>query len=54
MCYKVIERYAVCKCLYFEHAVDPCERYGHHEVEEKTVLVGYVCSRHSMSRRYDR
>ncbi|KAJ5189860.1 hypothetical protein N7491_008097 [Penicillium cf. griseofulvum] len=49
MCYKVVERYSVCKCLYFEHSIDPCSAYGQrgHEVQEKTVLVGYTCDRHS-------
>ncbi|KAJ5457527.1 hypothetical protein N7475_008915 [Penicillium sp. IBT 31633x] len=49
MCYKVVERYSVCKCLYFEHSVDPCSAYGQrdHEVQEKTVLVGYTCDKHS-------
>ncbi|KAJ5326197.1 hypothetical protein N7541_010962 [Penicillium brevicompactum] len=49
MCYKVVERYSVCKCLYFEHSIDPCQAYGQrgHTVQEKTVLVGYACDRHS-------
>ena len=52
MCYKVVERFSVCKCLYYEHAVDPCERYGQygHSAEEKTVLVGYACEKHSYRR----
>lgn len=49
MCYKVVERYSVCKCLYFEHSIDPCSAYGQrgHGVQEKTVLVGYTCDKHS-------
>ncbi|KAJ5757110.1 uncharacterized protein N7511_007292 [Penicillium nucicola] len=49
MCYKVVERYSVCKCLYFQHSIDPCQAYGqrNHPVQEKTVLVGYVCDTHS-------
>ncbi|KAJ5481056.1 hypothetical protein N7539_006950 [Penicillium diatomitis] len=49
MCYKVVERYSVCKCIYFQHSIDPCTAYGQrgHSIQEKTVLVGYVCSRHS-------
>ncbi|OOQ87368.1 hypothetical protein PEBR_17202 [Penicillium brasilianum] len=49
MCYKVVERYSVCKCVYFQHSIDPCSAYGQrgHSVQEKTVLVGYACSRHS-------
>ncbi|KAJ5806839.1 hypothetical protein N7474_010431 [Penicillium riverlandense] len=42
MCYRVVERYAACKCLYFEHSIDPCSSFGQrgHSVLEKTVLVG--------------
>jgi len=49
MCYKVVERYSVCKCVYFQHSIDPCSAYGQrgHSVQEKTVLVGYACPRHS-------
>lgn len=48
MCYQIVERYAVCKCLYHRHAVDPCNNYGRpgHEVTEKTVLVGFACPDH--------
>ncbi|KAF2091106.1 hypothetical protein K490DRAFT_33572 [Saccharata proteae CBS 121410] len=51
MCYQVVERYAVCRCLYHKHSVDPCSSYGQygHPVQEKTVLVGYACSVHSAS-----
>lgn len=49
MCYKVVERYSVCKCIYFQHSIDPCSAYGQrgHSVQEKTVLVGYACAGHS-------
>ncbi|KAF2140055.1 uncharacterized protein K452DRAFT_198681, partial [Aplosporella prunicola CBS 121167] len=49
MCYQVVERYAVCRCLYHKHAIDPCAQYGQygHSVQEKTVLVGYACSVHA-------
>ncbi|KAJ6084530.1 hypothetical protein N7486_011330 [Penicillium sp. IBT 16267x] len=49
MCYKVVERYSVCKCIYFQHSTDPCAAYGQrgHSVQEKTVLVGYACSIHA-------
>ncbi|KAF7509457.1 hypothetical protein GJ744_008020 [Endocarpon pusillum] len=54
MCYQVIERYAVCRCLYYRHAIDPCQSYGqrHHHAHEKTVLTGYACPRHSTRRTY--
>ncbi|RAH49447.1 uncharacterized protein BO95DRAFT_285104 [Aspergillus brunneoviolaceus CBS 621.78] len=50
MCYKLVERFAACRCLYFQHAVDPCEAYGQrgHSVQEKVVLVGYACAQHSI------
>lgn len=48
MCYRLIERYAVCRCRYYVHAVDPCVLYGYkgHSVEDRTLFVGYLCSRH--------
>lgn len=51
MCFKVIERYAVCRCIYYSHAVDPCPAYGRrdHVVKTREVLVGYTCSRHSQT-----
>ncbi|KAF2033153.1 hypothetical protein EK21DRAFT_59317 [Setomelanomma holmii] len=52
MCYQVVERYAVCRCLYHKHAIDPCAAHGQrgHTVQEKTVLVGYACGIHSSHR----
>jgi hypothetical protein len=52
MCFKVVERFSVCGCLYFQHAVDPCEAYGQrgHAVQEKVVLVGYTCEKHTARR----
>ncbi|KAJ0420406.1 Alpha/Beta hydrolase protein [Aspergillus carlsbadensis] len=52
MCYQLVERYSVCGCLYFQHAIDPCTAYGQrgHQTQEKTVLVGYACPRHSARR----
>lgn len=49
MCYQVVERYSVCRCLYYRHAVDPCSARAQrgHSVQEKTVLVGYACADHS-------
>ncbi|CAL3972598.1 unnamed protein product [Diplocarpon coronariae] len=42
MCYIVVERYSVCRCLYYQHSVDMCAAYGQqgHEIQEKTILVG--------------
>lgn len=53
MCYKLVERFSVCRCLYFQHAIDPCEAFGQrgHTVQEKVVLVGYTCSRHGTVKR---
>lgn len=49
MCYRVLERYAVCRCLYHKHVINPCPHYGEwgHQVDEKTVLVGYACGVHA-------
>ena len=52
MCLQVTERYAVCKCLYYKHAVDPCGNRAQrgHGIQEKTVLVGFACPSHSKGR----
>lgn len=41
MCYQVVEVYAVCRCLYYQHAVDRCARYGRpgHEISKRTIPV---------------
>ncbi len=51
MCIKIVERYAVCRCIYYSHDVDYCPAYGRrgHGVKTQEVLVGYTCSRHSIS-----
>ncbi|KIM99278.1 hypothetical protein OIDMADRAFT_201904, partial [Oidiodendron maius Zn] len=53
MCYLVVERYSVCRCLYYKHSIDTCHAYGRagHQIQERTVLVGYACVNHS--KRYD-
>lgn len=45
MCYQFVERYSECRCLYYRHAVNPCEAYGQrgHYPQEKTDVVGYAC-----------
>lgn len=50
MCIKIVERYAVCRCVYHSHAVDPCPAYGRrgHSIKTQDVLVGYTCSRHAV------
>jgi len=49
MCYRVVERYSVCRCLYYQHSIDMCAAANQqgHRVQEKTILVGYLCSQHS-------
>ena len=49
MCIQVVERFSVCGCLYFKHAIDPCEFIGQvgHLVKEKHIPVGYACPQHS-------
>ncbi|KAF8251344.1 hypothetical protein K440DRAFT_614443 [Wilcoxina mikolae CBS 423.85] len=51
MCIRITEIYAVCKCTYYIHGVDPCQsvgQHGHH-IQSKTVLVGYACTEHTPS-----
>ncbi len=54
MCIQVVERYAVCGCLYYKHQVDACSNYRKrgHEVRTVEVLVGYSCPKHSSSTLY--
>lgn len=49
MCYQLIELYAACRCLYYQHAVDHCASYGSpgHRIAQRTIFVGYECTRHS-------
>lgn len=49
MCYRVVERYSVCRCLYYKHSIDMCAAANQqgHIVQEKTILVGYLCDDHS-------
>jgi len=55
MCIQVVERYAVCRCVYFRHSVDLCSgRSQHgHLVQEKTVPVGFCCAQHDANGRRD-
>ncbi len=48
MCIKIIERYALCRCICKSHAVDACPAYGRggHEVKTREILVGDTCSRY--------
>ncbi|KAH8589688.1 hypothetical protein B0O99DRAFT_655304 [Bisporella sp. PMI_857] len=41
MCYVVVERYSVCRCLYYKHSIDMCAAYGTsgHRITERTVLI---------------
>lgn len=45
----MVERYKVCRCVYYIHAVDACPSYGSrgHESRTEEVLVGSSCARHS-------
>lgn len=49
MCYQAIELYGTCRCLYYQHAVDKCPRYGKrgHGITQRTILVGYACPDHA-------
>lgn len=49
MCYRILERYSACGCLYDKHPVDECGAAKHklHMVQERTILVGHLCPNHS-------
>ncbi|KAG9234325.1 hypothetical protein BJ875DRAFT_376691 [Amylocarpus encephaloides] len=49
MCYLVVEKFSVCRCVYYEHSIDMCAAYGTtgHKIQERVVLVGYACDVHS-------
>lgn len=49
MCYRLVERFSVCGCVYYKHAVDRCAAYSQsgHKVQERTIPVGYTCVDHS-------
>lgn len=51
MCIQVVEHYAECRCIYYRHSVDPCQRCHEkdHQVITKEVFVGYNCSKHKSS-----
>ncbi|PQE25684.1 hypothetical protein CJF30_00000381 [Rutstroemia sp. NJR-2017a BBW] len=44
MCYLVVERYSVCRCLYYQHSVDMCAAYGTqgHGIQERTPPVKHT------------
>ncbi|OBT94070.1 hypothetical protein VE01_07086 [Pseudogymnoascus verrucosus] len=44
MCYRLVERYSVCRCVYYEHSIDMCAAANQqgHRIQEKTILVGYL------------
>lgn len=49
MCIQIVERYAVCRCLFYKHSVDACPSYRRrgHDITIRDVLVGYACLKHS-------
>ena len=49
MCIRVVERFAVCNCVYYVHGVDQCGAYGRrgHEIEDRNVPVGHTCPEHA-------
>ena len=51
MCIQLVERYTVCRCLYYKHQVDVCPNYKKqgHGVQSREILVGYTCPQHSSS-----
>lgn len=51
MCYRLVERFSVCRCVYYKHNIDMCAAANQqgHAIQEKTILVGYLCGVHSDS-----
>ncbi|KAH7059073.1 hypothetical protein B0J12DRAFT_566867 [Macrophomina phaseolina] len=47
MCIRIVEKYAVCGCIYHVHAVDACASVGRHPVVDKVIHVGYTCATHA-------
>ncbi|KAF2235004.1 hypothetical protein EV356DRAFT_133099 [Viridothelium virens] len=49
MCFQIVERYSVCRCLYYKHPIDRCPAFGQksHAVPERIIFVGYSCAEHS-------
>ncbi|TDZ61886.1 hypothetical protein CTRI78_v004017 [Colletotrichum trifolii] len=52
MCYQLFELYSVCRCLYYQHAIDRCAAHGRggHSIQNRTILVGYACDAHSQNK----
>ncbi|KAF1947137.1 hypothetical protein EJ02DRAFT_334819 [Clathrospora elynae] len=46
MCFRVVEMFPVCGCVYHIHAVDQCPSYGRHPVVDKVIWVGASCQYH--------
>ncbi|KAK0386863.1 hypothetical protein NLU13_5176 [Sarocladium strictum] len=48
MCFQIVEFYAACRCLYYQHPIDQCGSFGSpgHEIRQRTTFVGYTCSSH--------
>ncbi|KAI7776303.1 hypothetical protein LA080_005490 [Diaporthe eres] len=44
-----LELYSACRCIYYQHAVDRCPKYGEpgHGITSRTILVGYACINHA-------
>ena len=49
MCIQLVEIYAVCGCLYFQHPVDRCSQTNkeNHVPTKREIKIGFACSRHS-------
>lgn len=55
MCYQLLELYSACRCVYYQHSVDRCPKYGEpgHGITHRTILVGYSCNDHSGDNTFD-
>lgn len=49
MCYQVVEIYAQCRCLYYQHDEDRCPQHSNrdHQTIVRTIYVGYTCVLHT-------
>lgn len=47
MCNQLVEVYAACQCLYYQHAIDRCSLYPNHNIKQRVIPVGYACDKHN-------
>jgi hypothetical protein len=47
MCFQIVERYSVCRCVFQEYGIDECPLYQHkgHVPQVQVILIGVLCLR---------